>query len=798
VKSIYGEGGGPTCCVLELESTGGSMRVLLDCGWTSSFQLASLKSLQEVLPSISLVLISSGDLNHIGALPFAVSHGLSRTAGIYATFPAAKLGQMALYDAFLSKEDEGGIDGLFTLDDVDNAVERIKTLKYDERLQVRFDRVADTLISPRVGGRLLGGAFWHLRYGVEEIVYASSFGWGKSLMVGGASASLGKIRRPALLITDAQPAMQFADESKSHLKPEERERETHRVVLETLRKSGNVLVPCDAAGRALELLYSLNKLWEAQRLYGNYKLVFLSHTSYNTVEFAKCLMEWVSRDLAEVFEMETRNPYALKYTYQCHSLAEVERVMARFPVCVVCTDADMMYGFSKALLEKWASDPFSLILTTQRGGVGYDATTASPLVQLYQGERTLKIHVPIRVKRSEDEIIELHRSSTEKQQQLEAAERLQESVQEMEKEIDLLDDSDEEEEPARRGVKRNRLLLFDRFAKKTHPVFEDVEAARQRPRVSPYGLELQDDELEVFRRHEAVRTGTAGTPFGESVSSFSASQQPSLRREASVGTMSDAGPENVDGNGTTGEDDTLYKVVLEPRQIEINCQVSPFLDWSGYTTTDSREAFLKQIRPKNILLLNTERKHIARLRRSLLRDKAPGGSRQPSARADSSVRAPADEEDVSCDFDTSFLDVAVENRVASDLSFQRISGSDTLVASLSGALAPTQQGLALQPGAREETLQQVEVKPKRDTFLLSAKKVDVAAVKRALDEHGVASVLKFSKDRKSSMLVVDNAIVVRVSNERSADKPIEVDGPACPAYFRVRRAIYSTSTQVHL
>mmetsp|Transcript_14715 Transcript_14715/g.44226 ORF Transcript_14715/g.44226 Transcript_14715/m.44226 type:complete len:809 (-) Transcript_14715:155-2581(-) len=790
VRPIYGGGGGPVCSVLELESSGGAVRILLDCGWNSTFDVERLKTLQEELPSISLVLLSSADLMHMGALPFCVANGLSPRAGIYATFPTVKLGQMALYDAFLTKADEGGVAGQFTLDDVDTAVERIKALKYDERLQVRFDRIHDTLISPRVGGRLLGGAIWHIRYGVEEIVYASAYGWNRSLMVAGASSSLGRIRRPALFITDAQPSQQFVDGASAPppKKAEALEQETHRLVLETLRRSGNILVPCDAAGRALELLFSLNKLWASHRLHGNYKLVFLSHTSHSTVEFARCLMEWVSRDLAEVFEMETRNPYSLKHVLLCHGLDEVEALMGRFPVCAVTTDRDMKHGFSKALLEKWASDPFSLVLATQRSDVGVDARTPSPLTQIYSGKKELRIHVPVRVKRNDAELEELRRTSDRKKREQQEAERLDSRVRELEQEMAMLDDEDSDNEGeaaaasaaeagdgapeasqggGSRGVKRSRMLLFDRFAKKRHPMFEDVEGLANRGRPSAYGLELTEDDLSIFRNYEAQRQRGFGSASGGGSSYVDTQTRygpPSLSRadsmQSTVSEAQDAAAAEKEAEEKV-EEDMLYKVVLEQRTLEVNCRVSPFLDWSGLTARDSREAFLRQMKPKQLLLLNTEKKQALRLKRALRRGR----------NAADFVRVPEDAEDVEYLLDTSNRDVAVDNDVAGELEYQRIPGSATLVASLSGALRAEPEGLKLGTGATADAMGQLTVQPARDSFLLSARRVDVAALKRALDEAGMRSVLRFSKDRKTSMLVVDDSIVVRVANDAAAVSP---------------------------
>jgi cleavage and polyadenylation specificity factor subunit 2 len=83
--------------------------------------------LLRVLPSVDLVLVSFADMEHMGALPY-IAKRLRPGVKIAATFPVWKLGQMMLYDMFLSKSMEGDFSA-FTLDDVDAAFKRFTFLR---------------------------------------------------------------------------------------------------------------------------------------------------------------------------------------------------------------------------------------------------------------------------------------------------------------------------------------------------------------------------------------------------------------------------------------------------------------------------------------------------------------------------------------------------------------------------------------------------------------------------------------------------------------------------------------------
>ena len=54
-------------------------------------------------------------------------------APVYATLPVHKMGQMFMYDAFLSIRAHADFD-VFSLDDVDDAFARIVPLKFQQRL----------------------------------------------------------------------------------------------------------------------------------------------------------------------------------------------------------------------------------------------------------------------------------------------------------------------------------------------------------------------------------------------------------------------------------------------------------------------------------------------------------------------------------------------------------------------------------------------------------------------------------------------------------------------------------------
>lgn len=67
--------------------------VLLDCGWNESFDISLLEPLAKVAKNIKAVLITFPDLEHCGALPYAMAK-LGLDCPVYATTPVHKMGQV--------------------------------------------------------------------------------------------------------------------------------------------------------------------------------------------------------------------------------------------------------------------------------------------------------------------------------------------------------------------------------------------------------------------------------------------------------------------------------------------------------------------------------------------------------------------------------------------------------------------------------------------------------------------------------------------------------------------------------
>jgi cleavage and polyadenylation specificity factor subunit 2 len=298
------------CCWVRARRSGSQLQLLLmraraDCGWTDACDVASLAPLAAVAPRVDAVLLSHADIAHLGALPAAFARcGLRKGIPVCATTPVAKMGLLTLYDLYAARHGDADFDA-FSLDDVDAAFDSVQLLKYTQTLTLTLGRTPVS-VAPFAAGHTLGGAVWRISAGAEEVVYAVD--WNNRGERHLPPASLTSFARPSLLITDAYSAL---------APPPAPRRDVERALCEAcvacMRADGCALLPCDSAGRTLEVLLTLEAHWAANPGLGNYRVVLLTACAQSTLEFAASQLEWMSDAVARGFEANRDNPFSLRH-----------------------------------------------------------------------------------------------------------------------------------------------------------------------------------------------------------------------------------------------------------------------------------------------------------------------------------------------------------------------------------------------------------------------------------------------------------------------------------------------------
>jgi cleavage and polyadenylation specificity factor subunit 2 len=83
------------------------------------------------------------------------------------------MGKMAMYDMYQSKTNEIEFK-TFTLEDVDNAFDKITPLRYSQPFSLTGKCLGIT-ITAYAAAHTIGGTIWKIKQDTEEIVYAVDF-----------------------------------------------------------------------------------------------------------------------------------------------------------------------------------------------------------------------------------------------------------------------------------------------------------------------------------------------------------------------------------------------------------------------------------------------------------------------------------------------------------------------------------------------------------------------------------------------------------------------------------------------
>uniref|UniRef100_A0A182T530 Cleavage and polyadenylation specificity factor subunit 2 n=1 Tax=Anopheles maculatus TaxID=74869 RepID=A0A182T530_9DIPT len=548
----------PPCYILQVDD----VRILLDCGWDEKFDQGFIKEIKKYVHTIDAVLLSYPDGSHLGALPYLVGK-LGLNCPIYATIPVYKMGQMFMYDMFMSHYNMHDFD-LFSLDDVDAAFDKIVQLKYNQSVAMKGKGYGIT-ITPLPAGHLIGGTIWKIvKVGEEDIVYATDFNHKKERHLNGCE--LEKLQRPSLLITDAYNARYQQARRRA------RDEKFMTNILQTLRNNGNVLVTVDTAGRGVELAHMLDQLWKNKESgLMAYSLALLNNVSYNVVEFAKSQIEWMSDKLMKSFEGARNNPFTFKHLRLCHTMADLAKVPS--PKVVLASSPDMESGFSRELFIQWAPNASNSIIITARSSPG---TLARDLIDNGGNGRKIDMDIRRRVELEGAELEEYMRTEGEKLNRSIKKRDLDESSSDSDSELEMNVITGKHDIVVRPEGRSH--TGFFKSSKKNYAMFPFHE---EKIKFDEYGEIIQPDDYRM------VDVGPGETNGADDNKENGGIKQEDIKKEK-------------DEEASLLDKPT--KCVQSRKPIEVNAQVQ-FIDFEGRSDGESLLKILSQLRPRRVVVV---------------------------------------------------------------------------------------------------------------------------------------------------------------------------------------------------
>lgn len=287
--SVSTEGSLQRASVLDFEG----VKILADPGWDG---VSDISYLDDIISSVDLILLSQPETSLIGAYAYLAFKGLK--IPVYATLPVCNLGRVATIDLYRSVGLIGPLtEAEFELNDIEEAFDRIITVKYSQNIDLRakFDGLNLTALN---SGHCLGGTIWVLNKNSEKVIYSPEWNHSKDSFLNGADLlQNSNILRPSVFITSTKIG--------SILPHKKRVEKFFELVDATLGRGGTVLLPSSIGSRMLELIHLIDEHLQSAPI----PVLLLSHAKARNLTYAGSMLEWMAPGVIKEWESRGQAPF---------------------------------------------------------------------------------------------------------------------------------------------------------------------------------------------------------------------------------------------------------------------------------------------------------------------------------------------------------------------------------------------------------------------------------------------------------------------------------------------------------
>jgi metallo-beta-lactamase family protein len=287
--------------------TTNSHKLLLDCGlFQGNKEIERLNEEEfDFDPSeIEFLILSHAHIDHSGRIPLLVKRGFK--GKIYCTDATADLLEVMLKDSASIQERETEwknrknqrsgkplVEPLYTMKDAEEALKYVVPVMYDQLVELH----ESIQIVFNDAGHILGSAIIELfiteNNDVSKIVYSGDIGM-KNRPI---------LRNPTLIKKADYVIMETTYGNRVHEDNSDSIKRLIDIVLKTIKRGGNVIIPSFAVGRTQELIFEFNRFYEENSAY-RYELKDVKVYVDSPMAISATEVFWKN---AQVFDKDTRD-----------------------------------------------------------------------------------------------------------------------------------------------------------------------------------------------------------------------------------------------------------------------------------------------------------------------------------------------------------------------------------------------------------------------------------------------------------------------------------------------------------
>ena len=308
----------------------GKSQILVDCGMYQEreFRARNWEDFPVKPSGIDSVVLTHAHLDHCGHLPKFVKEGFN--GRIFCTTPTSEIARIALLDSAKLQEEDAefkrkrherqGRKGpypeipLYTVEDAKKVLPHFETVSYREETDVSPDIKATFYDA----GHILGASMIELKVrenGKQKVcIFSGDIGrWNKPIL-----------RDPTVFEEADYVFMESTYGNRLHEEKEPPVEKLQRVIMETKKRGGNIVIPTFAIERAQELLYHINELLRKDKI--PHLVVFVnSPMSIDVTEVFRKYSDYFDRE-AQALIGEGDSPFDFPLLKTTRSVAESKAI----------------------------------------------------------------------------------------------------------------------------------------------------------------------------------------------------------------------------------------------------------------------------------------------------------------------------------------------------------------------------------------------------------------------------------------------------------------------------------------
>lgn len=252
--TFHGAAGEVTGANFLLEIAG--KKILIDCGLHQGTHAEDDKN-WTTFPydpkMMDMLFVTHAHSDHIGKIPKLVKDGFRGI--IYSTEPTRDISKLMFKDALGLLEDDAkirGVENLYDEKDIDQAMAQWKVIPYHDKVVI----TADLSVTLYDAGHVLGSSMYEVNFKGKKMLF---------------TGDLGNTPTPLLKDTETfiEPhflLMESVYGDRNHEDKEDRRDHLVRVINETAKNHGTLMIPSFSLERTQEILFELNELIESGRV----------------------------------------------------------------------------------------------------------------------------------------------------------------------------------------------------------------------------------------------------------------------------------------------------------------------------------------------------------------------------------------------------------------------------------------------------------------------------------------------------------------------------------------------------